>query len=163
MAKYAKSKEPKNSDDWFIDSGCSNHMTFNKSLFSSYSPGHHSSVELGNSNKAEVAGTGSIELELSVNGSNAKCKLKDVLHVPDLGYQLLSVPTFDRSGLTTSFGSGRCRIQKDSSLLATGTMKGSLYRLDTVFSNPVAFIAADIDLWHRRMAHHPNGPLEHCS
>ena len=40
MAKYENSSEPKNSDKWFVDSGCSNHMTFNKSSFLSYTVGH---------------------------------------------------------------------------------------------------------------------------
>ena len=52
IAKYGSSSEPENSDKWFVNSGCSNHMTFNKSLFLSYTAGHPSSVELGNSNTA---------------------------------------------------------------------------------------------------------------
>ena len=35
MAKYKNSNEPINSGKWFVDSGCSNHMTYNKTLFSS--------------------------------------------------------------------------------------------------------------------------------
>ena len=35
MAKYENSSGSRNSDKWFVDSGCSNHMTFNKSMFSS--------------------------------------------------------------------------------------------------------------------------------
>ena len=124
MAKYAKTKGPKNSRARFIDSGCWYHMTFNKSLFSSFSPGHHSEVEHGNSNTADVAGTGCFVLELSVNGSVIKSELNNVLHVPDLGYQLLSVSTLDRSGLTTCFGAGQCKIHKNSILFATGTMSG---------------------------------------
>ena len=30
MAKYENSSQPKNSNKWFVDSGCSNHMTVNK-------------------------------------------------------------------------------------------------------------------------------------
>ena len=100
MAKYENSSEPRNSDKWFVDSGCSNHMTFNKSMFSSYTTAHTSSVELGNSNTVKVLGTGTVVIPISVNGKRVKCILKNMLHVPELGYQLLSVPTFDKSGLT---------------------------------------------------------------
>jgi len=96
MAKYEESPVEKKSDKWFVDSGCSNHMTFNKSLFSSYTSGHTSTVSLGNNNKANVAGIGTIDIPILVQGTRVKCTLKNVLHVPDLGYQLLSVPTFDK-------------------------------------------------------------------
>ena len=33
MAKYENSGEPKNSAKWFIDSGCGNHMTYEKIYF----------------------------------------------------------------------------------------------------------------------------------
>jgi len=58
MAKYERTNEPKQSENWYIDSGCSNHMTYDKHLFSSYSLGSGSSVELGNNNIANVKGTG---------------------------------------------------------------------------------------------------------
>lgn len=60
MAKYTNSSEEINSEKWFVDSGCSNHMTFNKSSFSSYTPAHPSSVELGNSKTLQVVGKGTI-------------------------------------------------------------------------------------------------------
>ncbi len=154
MAKYENAHEPKHSDKWFVDSGCSNHMTYNKSLFSSYSPAHHSSVELGNNKTTTVSGKGTIDINIFVNGKQVKCKLDNVLHVPELGYQLLSVPTFDKSGLNTSFHSRRCWIQKDNTLLATATMRGNLYELDTTRpSIHQSLIAQSTIIWHQRLAH----------
>ncbi len=68
MAKYNNAGEEQNSRKWFINSGCSNHMTYNKSLFSSYTSGHPSAVELSNSNTAQVHGKGIVEIFISVNG-----------------------------------------------------------------------------------------------
>jgi len=119
-AKYETTKGPKKSGNWYIDSGCSNHMTHNKYLFSSYSSGSNSSVELGNNNVANVCGSGTIDITLVVNNTPTNCRHSNVLHVPDLGYQLLSVITLDKSGLRISLFSGRCEIKKNSSLLATG-------------------------------------------
>ena len=67
--------------------------------------------------------------------------LKNVLHVPELGYQLLSVPTFDKSGLTTSFHSKRCWISNGPKLLATATMIGNLYKLDLHSDSETALLA----------------------
>ncbi len=154
MAKYENANEPKNSDKWFVDSGCSNHMTFNKSLFSSYNPGHHSPVHLGNSNTSAVAGVGTVDINIIVDGKQVKCRLNNVFHVPDLGYQLLSVPTFDKSGLTTTFHSKQCWIRKDNTLLAKAAMKGNLYELDTAPAPPQkALVAQSTKIWHQRLAH----------
>lgn len=152
MAKYEEANEPRLSDKWFIDSGCSNHMTYNKSLFSSYTTGHHGPVELGNSNTSKVLGKGIIELAILVDGKQSKCRLNNVLFVPELGYQLLSVPIFDKSGLNTSFHSSRCWIQKENTLLATGTMKGNLYQLD-VPALPIERALVSQKVWHHRLAH----------
>ena len=156
MAKYHNSSEEVNNGNWYIDSGCSNHMTYDKSLFSSYSPGQHSSVELGNGNCAKVTGQGKISIKISVNGRRTTCQLDNVLLVPDLGYQLLSVPTLDKANLKTSFQSRRCLIERDGHTLATGTMVSNLYKLDTVSEQlpaQKALIAASLELWHQRLAH----------
>lgn len=110
MAKYHDSSEPINSGDWYIDSGCSNYMTYDKSVFSSYSPGKHSSVELGNGKCAKVIGQGKVTFKISFNWVCTTCELVNVLLVQDLGYQLLSVPTLDKTGLKTSFYSRRCHL-----------------------------------------------------
>ena len=116
-------------------------MTFNKSLFLSYTAGHPSSVELGNSDIAKVSGIGNIEIAIFVHGKRVKCILQNVLHVPELGYQLLSVPTLDKSGLTTSFHSKRCWITNGSKLLATATMSRNLYELDVSSPSETALVA----------------------
>ena len=153
MAKYENSSEPRNSDKWFMDSGCSNHMTFNKSMFSSYTTTHTSSVELGNSNTVKVLGIGTAEIPISVNQKRVKCMLKKLLYVPELGYQLLSVPNFDKSGLTTSFHSKRCWISNGPKLLATATMTGNLYKLDIHSDSDAALLPTTAQLWHLRLAH----------
>lgn len=154
MAKYEDSDFPRNSGDWFVDSACSIHMTYDKSLFSSYSPGDHSPVRLGNKTTANVAGSGNVTLLIKVNGRNRKCYLKNVLHVPQLGYQLLSIPTLDKSGKASLFESGRVFIQSRDVLLATGTLQGNLYRLDTLQPEPnSAFLSVEMETWHRRLAH----------
>ena len=67
MAKYESSDELPKSGNWFIDSGCSNHMTYDKSMFSSYSPGHHSPVNLGNSKTVTVAEQSTLTSSLTEN------------------------------------------------------------------------------------------------
>ncbi len=147
MANYTGYNESKKSRNWCIDSGGSNHMTYDKNLFSSYTSGSDSSVELGNNNVATVIGSGTVDITLLVENKHTKCRLSNVLHVPDLGYQLLSVTTLDKSGHRISFFSGQCQIEKNGKLLATGSMVGNLYRLDSVSNdNTRAFVSRNMEL-----------------
>ena len=57
-------------------------MTFNKSMFSSYTTANASSVELGNNKTVNVLGTGTVEIPISVHGKRVKCMIRNVLQVP---------------------------------------------------------------------------------
>ncbi len=129
-------------------------MTFNKSSSSSYTAGHPSSVEFGSNNCLQVIEKGTVEINIDVEGKQVRCILKNVLHVPDLGYQLLSVPAFDKSGLNTSFHYGRSRITKGTTLLATATMTKNLYQLDVRSpSVQTVLLAQSAEIWHQRLAY----------
>ncbi|CDF32368.1 unnamed protein product [Chondrus crispus] len=84
-------KRAANARSWLVDSGCSAHITFDRSLFVTYEQMQSGSVEMGTKARANVAGRGEVEFMLNVNGSLHPCKLSNVLHVPDFGYSLLSV------------------------------------------------------------------------
>eukprot|EP00171_Calliarthron_tuberculosum_P018407 IDg18407t1 len=89
----------------------STHITHERSLFSSYTEIPPGGFEMGNKAIAKVTGKGNVFIALNVEGRRQMCIPKDVLHVPDLGYQLLSASTMDKLGLETSFKHGRCLIK----------------------------------------------------
>eukprot|EP00171_Calliarthron_tuberculosum_P022155 IDg22155t1 len=128
-------------------------MTYDRSLFSSYSELSPGGVELGNKATAKVTGKGNITVELKVNGKHQMCILKDVLHVPDLGYQLLSVPTMDKIGLVISFKHGRCLIKANSKTIASGTLSNGLYHLDLADEELERAMVVSLQRWHERLAH----------
>lgn len=151
--------------DWIIDSGCSSHMTFDKSRFSSYSSvSDRQYVELGNGSKVQIVGKGTIEIKIKVSNKDRLCRIENVLHVPELGYSLLSVSSLDRKGLDITFSDQKCRIKTQTSTIhATGTMRGNLYLLDTCNSstaNNTVLLSNDIETWHKRLAHIDSGAIK---
>ena len=157
-SKYAEdSIQTEKSSNWYIDSGCSNHMTHDKSLFSSYTAiSRPSSVELGNGNKTPIQGAGTVHVRIKVHGASKLCILTDVYYVPELGYNLMSVPTLDKKGLSTTFSNKKCHVSRQGTLLATGSMFGNLYKIDIDSSIPIksrALTAQSLDIWHQRLAH----------
>jgi len=75
-------------DVWFLDSGCSNHMTRNKDLFSSIDTSIQSEVKLGNDCKVTVSGKGIV---LVYTRKNEERNIYDVHFVPGLKCNLISV------------------------------------------------------------------------
>ena len=64
------------------------------------------------------------------NGNTQKCKLHDVLYVPSLSYNLLSVSKAAQHGKVTKFGNIACHILgSNRKLIARATKVGSLYHL----------------------------------
>ena len=71
---------------WVLDSGCTNHMTGERSMFSSYSPMTHSNknIVFGDNSKGDMIGLGKVAITLEHS-------ITIVLHIDSLSYNLLSV------------------------------------------------------------------------
>ncbi|RVW37270.1 Retrovirus-related Pol polyprotein from transposon TNT 1-94 [Vitis vinifera] len=73
---------------WFLDSGCSNHMTGIKSLFKELDESHKLKVKLGDDKQVQVEGKGTV----AVNNGHGNVKfLYNVYFIPSLTQNLLSV------------------------------------------------------------------------
>ncbi|KAH0661062.1 hypothetical protein KY290_029883 [Solanum tuberosum] len=102
----------KPSDIWFVDSGCSNHMTGAKSMFRDLDEKQKKKVQLGNTKEMQVEGKGKV----AVDTSHDKVKmLDDVQFVPDLGFNLLSVGQLMADGYSLLFDDDACVITNKKS------------------------------------------------
>ena len=148
---------------WILDSCCTSHVTYKRSAFTSYKllpkPG---TLDLGAGTNTEIIGTGDVTLWLRRNGSTVSCIIRNVLHVPQLRYQLLSVSTMAKRGIRSQFDEHEAALiqRSDLSVLATATQRNGLYTLDVAEpqtrpapSDPHKALAASLDTWHQRLAH----------
>ena len=152
MARARESGATKNKHPWIIDSGCTSHMTFDRNAFSTYTECDET-VVVGTKQETKVAGRGTIDIKAQVDGRPFNIKLMDVLHVPAFGYQLLSVSRVSNKGLNVQFSDGRCRILRNNSVVACGTLRKSLYYLDLYSGSSEVACPASLRLWHERLAH----------
>jgi hypothetical protein len=118
------------SDSWIIDYGATHHMAVKEEFLSSLSPCSRPPILMGDDTPIAVAGEGRMELH---NGS-----FENVLHVPKLSMNLLSVYQITQKGKRVEFTSDSVSIidMHDNSIIAIGEVdhKSRLYKF-TKFSD----------------------------
>jgi hypothetical protein len=88
-------------DTWLIDSGASKHMTRHKYILSSLTENDFPyKVSLGDDYQYPIKGMGESTYKLD---SRTSMRMNDVLYVPGLTKNLLSISTVDNKGFRDSF------------------------------------------------------------
>ena len=142
-------------DVWYIDSGCSNHMTGDKNSFVQLDEGVKSNITLGDGSTQEVTGKGMI----SVKARNGSTKyIQDVLYVPGLAQNLLSVGQLMEKGYSVNFDNNKCVIfdKKKAQVIASVSMlSNKIFPLKMPVEQKAALssILENSSLWHQRYGH----------
>ncbi|XP_059298082.1 uncharacterized protein LOC132050733 [Lycium ferocissimum] len=94
------------SNEWYVDNGCTDHMTGDEKAFLSINHSITSKVRMGNGALIDAKGRGTI----SINRKGSGKQIHDVLYVPDLEENLLSVGQLMENGYSLVFRDNCCRI-----------------------------------------------------
>ena len=132
--------------NWIVDSGATCHMCSDPKVFTklrSLEPPQK--VTLGDGHELKAIGQGIVKLTISLsNGKTKECKLNDVLFVPNLSYNLLSVSKAAETRKITEFDETQCQILgTNKRIIAVAKRTGSLYYLDTKPSETHLVTAAE--------------------
>jgi hypothetical protein len=121
-----------NKDEWFIDSGASASVAFNKQSFLQYDLlSTPIKIWVGNNAYVEAIGKGTVTFISCLNGINKVIRLMEVLHVPEICRNLVSVSQLTKKGPIVSFKDDVVMIHMNDSLLVKGKKSGSkLFRLN---------------------------------
>ncbi|KAL5737052.1 hypothetical protein ACOSQ2_031840 [Xanthoceras sorbifolium] len=115
------------SDVWYIDSGCTNHMARNLSLFTNMDSNDRTSIKLGNGEVVKSAGQGTI----SIFTPNGVKLIDNVLLVFELDQNLLSVAQLIIKGYSISFKDGGCNIvDENGNKVVKVPMRGNSFPLN---------------------------------
>ncbi|GKV46270.1 hypothetical protein SLEP1_g53265 [Rubroshorea leprosula] len=95
-------------DVWSVDSGCNNHMTGNINLFINLDKSVSKKITMSDGTIREAQGKGMVELD--EYGKNC---IDDVMFVPHLDSNLLSVGQFMMDGYSLVFENMACYVYKD--------------------------------------------------
>ncbi|CAH2099085.1 unnamed protein product [Euphydryas editha] len=146
-----------NSDAWYIDSGASMHMTRHKQLLHNETVPLVKTIKVANNKSLSVESSGQLSLDICDDrGRSNKVVFQNVLYVPELATNLLSVSQIVNHGGLVKFNNKGCVIfNRHKKIVATATLINNMCRLNLY--NVQAYIS-DVDkqdfyLWHQRMGH----------
>ena len=110
---------------WVVDIVVSFHITTRRDFFLSYTSGSFGWVKMGNEAKCKIVGMGDVELETSIR---CKLVLKDVRHVPEMRFSLISIGKLDDEVYHSHLGEGKWKLTKGSRVLARRKKNNTIYK-----------------------------------
>ena len=144
------------STGWIVDWWATSHMCTSRKLFVEYRMLQKAEmVTIGDGRRLEAVGCGMIHLWMKLPDEKIiSCQLQEVLHVPDLTYNLVSVSKASEAGKLTKFDNLGCHILNCKSKLIDMARKfGSLYFLNCQMNKHARVVTRKEDVWHRRYGH----------
>ena len=122
------------SDEWFIDSAATKHMTNNRSMLEDFIEYQQpKNIYLGDSTVIHALGEGKVRLPTVNSSHDVVLDLHKVLFVPKLTKNLLSVPAMALMGAEIRFDKDKCLILKDSKEFVIGhLLSDKLYTVNTI-------------------------------
>nr|GEV87201.1 reverse transcriptase domain-containing protein [Tanacetum cinerariifolium] len=148
---------------WYFDSGCSKHMTGDRSQLVNFVQKFLGTVKFGNDHVAKIMGYGDYQI--------GNVTISRVYYVEGLGHNVFSIGQFCDSDLEVAFRQHTCFIRNlDGVDLLTGSRGNNLYTLsiqDMMASSPICLLSKASKtkswLWHRRLSHLNFGAINHLA
>ena len=136
---------------WYLDSGCSKHITGDKSKFLSIFFKQEGHVTYRDNNKGRILRRRSI-------GDKDIVIIHDVLYVEGLRHNLLSISQLCDKGYQVIFKTNTCEIclPNTKEVMLVGKRVNNVYLLDISSPCSIGCLLSKQDeswLWHRRIAH----------
>ena len=141
--------------NWCLDSGATSHMTADGGTFKSLKK-TSKILQLANNFRTSIDGVGDIQITVPDGGNGKRATLTQVLHVPDLRTNLMSVSKITDQGHEVTFKKNvACVKNKKQEMLAIAARKGNYF---VQGNSEKAYIAeryenSKLMTWHERLGH----------
>ncbi|GJX19036.1 retrovirus-related pol polyprotein from transposon TNT 1-94 [Tanacetum coccineum] len=146
---------------WYLDSGCSKHMTGDRSQLTNFVNKFLGTVKFGNDHVAKIMGYGDYQI--------GNVTILRVYYVEGLGHNLFSMGQFCDSNLEVAFRQHTCYIRNLEGVdLLTGSRGDNLYTLslgDMMASSPICLLSKASKtkswLWHHIREYYEKVGISH--
>jgi hypothetical protein len=137
---------------WVVYSGASFHATPHRKHFLDYVQGDFGWVHLGDDAPCKIVGMEKVKIK---QRNENQWLLKEVIHVPDLRKNLISIGKFESEGCISIFIDKVWKVTKGSLVIAKGEKVGTLYLCTGNTDSSISLDSTRVDttLWHHRLGH----------
>lgn len=147
-----------NQVSWTVDSGATCHISNKKEILENYVEKNCGQITIADGSTQNSVGVGSITFKAEENIKYDTVTIKEIMYVPELDDNLLSVSKLDDEGLNISFNEGKCKIYDKDELILTANKINGLYKLNSpivknIDTINVTKLTDNNILWHRRFGH----------
>jgi hypothetical protein len=135
------------SQEWYLDSGCSNHMTGNKEWLTNLDTSKKTNVKLADSRSLASKGIGNVLIRRS---GGKKVVIENVLYVPGMSCNLLSIGQLVEKGFSIKIDRDSLKLfdADKRQMLSSSLSKNRTYKCMSITTQD------DADwLWHMRYGH----------
>lgn len=160
FAAVFSAHEQINSMEWYVDSGASMHMTnFSDWMYELQAP-PMKNITVANNTTVAVQKMGNVNLDCyNKEGKLNHIQVRNILYIPELSTNLLSVSQLVKNGCHVIFNENGCDIlNRNKELVATAKLTNNMYKLKTLQGNAFTALVTmnesqNLNIWHRRMGH----------
>lgn len=143
---------------WCFDSGASSHMCNDLSLFTTFSDYDTKEVYVANGSSVEAQGVGTVNLKIFIDdGKSMNVNINNVLYVPELDENLISVFKLTKGGFTVLFQNDECFLIKGKDEVLVSKYIDGLYRVKVENKEQAKSVIETrsncVHKWHRILAH----------
>jgi Pol polyprotein, beta-barrel domain/Integrase core domain/GAG-pre-integrase domain len=148
---------------WFINSAASSHICGNKSLFESMHEVPTITIEMASGESFTADKRGMIKITLrSIDMDDVTVTLQEVVYVPSLDINLLSVGRVTGANVDVSFSKDYAYLSLDNTIISQGLKINNLFAFRAIVDEPAcddtkhaysSIKPSEATLWHHRLAH----------
>lgn len=149
--------------DILLDSGASDHMVRNLSWLRDTVDISPRDIVLGDDRRVRSIVSGSLHLRAAVSGKGSRYRtivLSNVLFVPDLNVNLLSISKLCDRGCNVKFKKNSCEGLIDDDVVFYGSGKDGVFKINATpiprvitVANRTQVVSQTLNIWHRRLGH----------
>ena len=145
--------------EWILDSGATRHICASRAAFSTMGKVSRS-VRVADGKEIKAVGAGKVEMLFTgVDGRGVRIELDDVLYVPEVERDIISLPSLCRAGHEVRMAEGQMDVLLASGELLRAVERDRLFILDAVPLEIVVAAVTESPDWHRRAGHVGNAAL----
>lgn len=144
--------------NWYVDSGASMHMTVHRDWLDSEEASPVQSIRITDNKSLRVECSCNVTVRIPSENGFKTIQVKNVLYIPELSTNLLSVSKIIKNNCKVEFEKDGCIIYNQTGkFVAKANLTNDTYRLET-YDNTIKAMSATADnndtyLWHQRMGH----------